>query len=197
MRIPDFSFVPAPKTPRLSREILISEKLDGCWSAVEIDEAGEIFAASRNRWITPESDNYGFARWVEGNKTELLKLGTGRFAGEWWGAGVQRNYGLKEKRFSLFNASRWHRDATTGGVFELVDNNVLNRRGPACCSVVPILYRGDFSTGIIEETLARLGAFGSVAAPGFLDPEGIVIFHTAAGICFKKTLDGDAAKGAA
>lgn len=195
MRIPEIPFVPAPKTPRLSRECLVTEKLDGCWSAVEIDEAGEIFAASRNRWITPESDNYGFARWVEENKTELRKLGVGRFAGEWWGAGIQRRYGLAEKRFSLFDVSRW------GGCpqndWKYIQDLNTGIPGPACCSVVPILYRGDFSTGMIEATLARLGAFGSVAAPGFRDPEGVVIYHTAAGICFKKTLDGDAAKGAA
>jgi hypothetical protein len=29
-----------------------------------------------------------------------------------------------------------------------------------------------------------------------MDPEGIVVFHTAASVLFKKTLDGDGHKGA-
>jgi hypothetical protein len=29
-------------------------------------------------------------------------------------------------------------------------------------------------------------------APGFMDPEGIVVFHAAAGVCFKKTIKDDA-----
>ncbi len=64
-----------------------------------------MFIGSRTRWITAQDDNHGFARWVEGNKQELLKLGAGRHFGEWWGSGIQRGYGLQkgEKRFSLFN----------------------------------------------------------------------------------------------
>jgi hypothetical protein len=34
---------------------------------------------------------------------------------------------------------------------------------------------------------------GSYAAPGFMDPEGIMIYHTAAGQFFKKTLVDDEA----
>jgi hypothetical protein len=32
---------------------------------------------------------------------------------------------------------------------------------------------------------------GSVAVPGFLKPEGIVVFHVAAGKLFKATLESD------
>ncbi len=37
---------------------------------------------------------------------------------------------------------------------------------------------------------------GSVVSPGFMRPEGIVIFHVASGQIFKATLDGDGHKGA-
>jgi hypothetical protein len=79
---------------------------------------------SRSRWITPDDDNFGFAAWVEANRDELLTLGPGRHFGEWWGSGIQRGYGLPkgEKRFSLFNVSRW------------------GESRPACCHVVPVLY---------------------------------------------------------
>lgn len=200
-------FKPFPKMARLSRECIITEKLDGTNASILIDggynhrPAGNLhtrtahdgfvmYAGSRNRQLTLHEDNYGFAKWVQENSEELVKLGPGQHFGEFWGAGIQRRYGLSEKRFSLFNASRWHRDLLNGGVFEEMPDDT-SRRGPLCCSVVPVLYQGNFSTGMIEARLTHLEAFGSVAAPGFRDPEGIVIYHTAAGICFKKTLKND------
>jgi len=39
--------------------------------------------------------------------------------------------------------------------------------------------------------MSGLRIFGSVAAPGFPDPEGIMVYHTAASQLFKKTLEGD------
>lgn len=41
------------------------------------------------------------------------------------------------------------------------------------------------------DLVARLRDEGSVAAPGFMKPEGIVVFHVAAGVSFKKTLEKD------
>lgn len=168
-------FIGFPKLSRLSREIVISEKLDGTNAQIFITEEGEMLAGSRTRWINPSDDNYGFARWSLEHAEELLTLGPGRHWGEWWGQGIQRGYGLKEKRFSLFNVARWSDDAVR----------------PACCHVVPELYRGEFNTNIIELELDLLRTDGSKAAPGFLKPEGIVIFHTAAQIGFKKTLIND------
>lgn len=172
MEIP---FTPFPKISRLTRECVITEKLDGTNAQVFITEDGQVLAGSRNRWITPESDNYGFAAWVRDNREELLKLGPGAHFGEWWGQGIQRRYGLDEKRFSLFNTARW-------------SNPVVR---PACCHVVPVLYTGDFCTSTAEDRICRLHLGGSVAAPGFMKPEGIVIFHTASGMLFKKTLEND------
>jgi hypothetical protein len=164
------------KIARLSRDCVITEKIDGTNGCIAIGDNGEFFVGSRSRWITPEDDNYGFARWAEANKDELLKLGPGRHWGEWWGAGIQRRYGLLEKRFSLFNVHRWADAAVR----------------PACCHVVPVLYSGPFTTYYATEALRSLETAGSVAAPGFMDPEGIVIFHSAAaGHLFKKTIKGD------
>src|ERR1700743_312939 len=99
------------KIPRLTREIVITEKIDGTNAQVYIyrDKNGDLQmrAGSRTRWITPEDDNFGFARWVHENKEHLLKLGKGQHFGEWWGLGIQRCYNLREKRFSLFNTLRW------------------------------------------------------------------------------------------
>jgi hypothetical protein len=164
------------KLARLSRECVITEKIDGTNGVIAIGDNGEFFVGSRSRWITPEDDNHGFARWAFDNRDELLTLGPGRHFGEWWGAGIQRRYGLAEKRFSLFNTHRW--------------SDALGAR-PACCHVVPVLYTGLFTTRDAEEVLQILAAHGSVASPRFMDPEGIVIYHTAASALFKKTIKGD------
>lgn len=200
-----------PKMARLSRECIITEKLNGTNAQILIKPACEfegtedtsdalgvfdgnvVFAGSRTRWIQPGNDNFGFAAWALANVTELLKLGPGSHFGEYWGKGIQVGYGLSERRFSLFNAARWVPAPLFGGV---IDTAVTEspRLGPSCCSVVPTLYRGPFTSGAAEAALAGLKEFGSRAAPGFKDPEGVIVYHVAAGIGFKKTLDGDAAK---
>lgn len=169
----EVEFVEFPKMPRLSREIIVTEKIDGTNAQVHITDDGRILAGSRSRWITPDNDNFGFAAWVEANKAALLELGPGSHFGEWWGAGIQRRYGLNEKRFSLFNVDRW------------------GETRPECCHVVPVMYRGNFCTQEIDYCLDRLRDFGSLAAPGFMKPEGIVAFHLAGRVGFKKTIEKD------
>lgn len=170
-----------PKMARLNREIIITEKIDGTNAQILITEDGDVFPGSRTRWIRPGDDNAGFASWVEGHKAELITLGPGRHFGEWWGSGIQRGYGLKkgEKRFSLFNTSRWGH------------NGVDFQSKPDCCLVVPELYRGPFSELAIKQALFDLELVGSFAEPGFKNPEGIIVFHTAANSGFKVTLKDD------
>lgn len=188
-------FTPFGKIPRLSRDIVVTEKIDGTNAAVIIEQlpsSGEanvkdsvgivevggisfaIWAQSRTRFITPEADNFGFARWVSENMGKLVNLGPGAHFGEWWGAGIQRGYGLKEKRFSLFNVKRWATRAEECG-----------------CHVVPSLYEGVFDTNNIEHVLNTLAINGSQAAPGFMKPEGIIVYHTAGNVLFKKLLEND------
>src|SRR4051812_9704882 len=102
-------FIEFPKIPRLKRTIVVTEKLDGTNASILVPEDdGPLLAGSRTRWITPEDDNYGFARWVRDREADLrVALGYGHHFGEWWGSGVQRRYGIAEKRFSLFNVGRW------------------------------------------------------------------------------------------
>jgi hypothetical protein len=163
------------KIARLTRLCTVTEKIDGTNASITITEDGQFLIGSRTRYITPQDDNYGFAKWAVANQAELMKLGYGTHFGEWWGQGIQRNYGLKEKRFSLFNTSIWSNDAVR----------------PACCSVVPVLYSGQFNTQQIDHTLLMLKEGGSIAAPGFMNPEGVVIWHDAARIYFKKTIEKD------
>lgn len=107
-----------------------------------------------------------------------MKLGPGHHFGEWWGKGIQRNYARTEKIFSLFNTLRWTKVAP-----------------PPCCSIVPILYQGPFEDyGVmkgVKLALAALTAGGSYAAPGFMKPEGIMIYHHSARVYMKKTFEKD------
>ena len=194
------------KIPRLFRDIVITEKIDGTNAQITVinlqqmaDEnnisvghwmdkvnlyqypymaVGQeyaLLAGSRKRYISMDNDNHGFGKWVSDKREELVKLGHGKHFGEWWGQGIQRGYGLKEKRFSLFNTAKWSDDAVR----------------PACCHVVPVLYTDIFDTEIVHHTLWRLKQVGSLAAPGFMKPEGIVVFHTAGNLLFKATIEND------
>lgn len=191
-----------PKTPRLFRDMIITEKIDGTNAAVIIrrledgeepseqavaevkgdaetfDTYYEVAAQSRTRLITPgkSTDNFGFAAWVQENSEELVSLlGPGRHFGEWWGKGIQRGYGQTERHFSLFNVGRY------GHLAEMTD----------LIRTVPVLYQGPFSTDTVLAAREVMIAQGSVAAPGFDKPEGLVVYHAAARQVFKVTLEND------
>jgi hypothetical protein len=164
------------KIARLNRPCVITEKIDGTNAQILIaDDFVTMTVGSRTRWITPENDNHGFAKWCETHREELLHLGPGRHFGEWWGQGIQRNYGLKEKRFSLFNTHRWN-----------AENLHTMPVG-----VVPVLYEGPFRTDAVEQAVERLRREGSLAAPGFMKPEGVVVYHIHGAVGFKVTLEHD------
>lgn len=167
-----------PKLYRLNGPVIVSEKLDGTNGQIYITEDGQFLVGSRTRWITPAQDNHGFAKWAYDNKDAIISLlGIGRHYGEWWGQGIQRGYGLKEKRFSLFNTTKWS-----------VEQDNLRAVN---IYVVPTLYTGVFDTMVFHTILARLSEFGSRAVPGYMNPEGIVIYDTRSGVGYKKTFDYD------
>lgn len=183
-------FVDFPKLARLSREAIITEKIDGTNACIFIYplvleenkkdpniittmDGFTVRAGSREKWINlSEQDNLGFGNWVKFHAEELVRgLGEGRHTGEWWGRGIGRGYNMKEKVFSLFNVDRWKDDR------------------PACCRVVPELGRGIFNTEVVDAVLDTLKLTGSLASPGFMNPEGVIVWHVLGDVGFKKTLD--------
>lgn len=209
-----------PKTPRLFRNVVITEKIDGTNSGVQVVLASELIpeaerstayfgssaglieylnvhypqfqyvtvdgvsyavaAQSRSRLITPgkQTDNYGFAGWVYENAEMLARtLGPGIHFGEWWGQGIQRRYNLDYKKFSLFNVARWG---------DLEVDSPSKQLG-----VVPTLYEGRFDEVAVRNVLRSLEITGSSAAPGFADPEGVIVFHKDSGTWFKVTIVND------
>lgn len=172
-----------PKIPRLENEIYyITEKIDGTNGAIIIqDSAVEdgkilaransfyIWAQSRTRLITPEDDNFSFAKWVKDNAEQLISdLGVGYHYGEWWGKGINRGYGLEERRFSLFNPTK-HSDV---------------------CYHVPKIAAVSAEALIetIQDEIEQL-KMGSYAAPGYMRPEGLVIYAEKAKTYWKVIVD--------
>jgi hypothetical protein len=198
------------KIARLNRDITITEKIDGTNAAIGIiqvhsysgaaDEVAlsgvmyRVYAESRTRLLSSFDDNMGFAAWVEKYKLELTAcLGEGLHYGEWWGQGIQRGYDMEQKCFSLFNVERWREPSglLSPAILDLQDMGIK-------IDVVPVLYRGpwsyinDGSTRLAtDQAIWELRANGSLAAPGYMKPEGIVIFHKASGTLLKATLEGD------
>jgi hypothetical protein len=173
LQIPGVEFKGFPKIPRLESGFTVTEKLDGTNACVIVTEDGRVYAQSRHRILTVAHDNYGFAAWVEAHAGQLTELGPGHHFGEWWGQGINRSYGLTERRFSLFNLTKWAYER------------------PECCHVVPKLVglELDASFFVIEdcvrESIEWLQINGSQAAPGFMNPEGVVLFHHRANQLFK------------
>jgi hypothetical protein len=201
------------KIPRLFRDCVITEKIDGTNAAVGIIKVGPasighpdldspavtivtfsesekmdggkvpavsfaVYAQSRRRVISPFDDNYNFAQWVADNAVTLVRdLGPGLHFGEWWGQGIQRNYGQRQKIFSLFNVHKWE------GAAEYFETPNMR--------VVPVVDRHTFDTGVVRNALDTLLLEGSLAAPGYGNPEGVVVFHPQAGALFKATLEND------
>jgi hypothetical protein len=156
-------FTPWPKTPRLFRDAAVYA----------------VGAQSRSRLIRPGDDNFGFASYVWENAAALIAaLGPGVHFGEWWGSGIQRGYGLEkgDKRFSLFNVHR----------YAAVEGSDVPGLG-----VVPVLDTHTFDTYRVQIALDDLVRSGSYAAPGFMRPEGVVVFHSQSRSVFKALIDND------
>jgi hypothetical protein len=202
-------FTEFEKISRLNREVICTEKIDGTNGQVhirpaegselemgydtQIEVAGVphyIRAGSRNRWVLHigTDDNNGFGRWVYQHAHELAALGAGSHFGEWWGQGIQRKYGLSEKRWSLFNVGRWVQDNGTMDTPPLTEKQLY---APLCCHVVPILAVGIGTDEPVNRALELLRSSGSVASSGFMKPEGVVAFHTHSRTLFKVTLERD------
>lgn len=187
------------KTPRLYRDVHITEKLDGTNAQITImpatndwyesddwipalttafDGALILFAGSRNRIIRPGkgTDNYGFAQFVHDNAEELATaLGVGRHYGEWYGNGIARGYDLPEKRLALFSP-RWQQAEAAGELPDRVE-------------AVPLIKQVRFDQVNFVQEISDLVRHGSHAAPGFMNPEGIMVHHSASKQIYKLPIE--------
>lgn len=189
------------KTPRLFNSLMtVTEKIDGTNCAIHIHLKEEVergiidgsltdvsvshvydwavYAQSRNRLLSEDNDNHGFARWVAQNAESLfIELGQGLHFGEWAGKGINRGYDAEDKSFFLFNTEKWdERNLTTPGL-----------------RVVPTMATGMFSEFAVLRCIEELED-GSDAYPGYMNPEGLCVYHHSSNKVFKYTLNGDGHK---
>lgn len=174
---------------RLSSQVTITEKVHGTNAQILIQDnvmiptddpmvfnvETTIKAGSRTRWLELGDDNYGFAAWVHANKEALIAaLGPGRHFGEWYGSGVNSGYGLEKgiKRLALF------------------DQRFADKLLPEGVIVVPVLYRGPYTSTCVDNVMAELKK-GSVISPGFDKPEGVVIRFERNGAMFKNVFEAE------
>lgn len=149
--------------PKMTRNnpflVTITEKMDGTNACIIIEEGKVVGVQSRHRFITPESDNYGFAQWVKANEEELLGLGDGYHYGEWVGLGIQKNpHNLLYKKFFLFDTKRW--------------DTFLR---PACCEIVATVFEGEMDRNTVPELLEQM----LLNATAEESPEGVVVYYHA------------------
>lgn len=137
-------------TTRENKNKTITEKIDGT-NACIVAQDGKVTAQSRKRIITPDDDNYGFAKWVYDNAGALLDtLGYGYHYGEWYGEGIQKNpLGIEGKRFALFHATKY--TESNGFDLERVDG----------LETVPLLHHGQCDVWTIPNIMQDLETYGS------------------------------------
>lgn len=163
-------------------QMQVTQKIHGSNAQVAIftnPDTGEVevLAGSRTRWVSPGSDNYGFAAYVYEHKAEFIeKLGLGIHFGEWAGPGINSGEGLSEKTFVLFDFWKYPPE----------------RPLPPRCKVVPVLYTGPIDTTKIVDIMNDLQANGSKLVPGYMHPEGVVV--TIGGARYKQVFQAEETK---
>lgn len=179
-----------PKIEQIGKlHMSITQKIHGTNAQIYIyheNQSWQVKVGSRTRWLTPEDDNYGFAKWVHENANELIKLGEGRHYGEWCGKGINSGEGLSIKTFILFDW--WKYTDKEKFPFHPFVSETLPIR------TVPVLYTGAFSYEKIDEVMNTLKTEGSRLTPvgWFMKPEGVVIDIN--GQKFKKVFDPEETK---
>jgi hypothetical protein len=205
---PLFEFTAWPKTARLLRDVVITEKLDGTNGAILIQRVSSdrmiellsmedpsdggviayvgtdegdywaVGAQSRNRLVNVHADNQGFAKWVLSHARTLIE-----------DLGEGRHYGefwgnKIGRGYGLPDGER--RFSLFNPSFGFGENYGYPK--PSAdgtyqvqtpgLSKVPLLYEGPLDTDRISHVLRTLQENGSYAARGFDRPEGIVVYHT-------------------
>jgi tRNA-binding EMAP/Myf-like protein len=137
-------------------------KLDGTNGGVRIFPDGRIFAQSRTQIITPESDNMGFAAWVDRHQDYFRSLKSDRaiaIYGEWCGRGIQKRTAISQLNRQIFAIFAIQYGGCDGMVAQ------LEVRPDAIAKILPK------KTQEIEDDLFILPFYGEAIALDFGDTE--------------------------
>ncbi len=172
-----------PKTKHVDKvlgSVIVTEKIDGTNACLVFEEDGTMYAQSRNRIITPATDNQGFARWAYYHQDELFNiLGPGRHFGEWWGRGIGRKYNMEHNVFSVFNNGRFYK-TDPGTTMDSMSTRAATSSIFDQVSAVPLIYTGEYNSPDMNMAIAELANGSSKAAAAynvdFKDPEGVCYY---------------------
>lgn len=160
-----------PKIPRLENlTCQVTEKLDGTNAliALQTNEDGtrSIKIGSRNRWITVEDDNQGFAKFCVENIDWIQNLPDGFHYGEFMGPKINGNrIGLDTHKLYLFDQRLRSIDLGSNIdfvpvlIYQIELESFLEAAGQ-----YPVYFKGIFDNEFPEPFLQQLR------------PEGIMIF---------------------
>lgn len=158
-----------PKIQRYEKGMaVITEKIDGTNACIVFDVDGNLTCQSRNRIIVPGDDNAGFAQWAHANEAALFDFfGPGRYFGEWFGCGIQRGYGMRERVFAPFNTGRFTMDDYDCGGW------------PDGVSYTPVMNVVQLTelNAAVNQSMEMLAANGSFTRQGWgWTPEGCMVW---------------------
>lgn len=203
-----------PKTPRLNRDIVITEKIDGTNAAIQI-----VKLTDENSWVVdgeprqfPSSlDNEKVTAFleVEGehyavvaqSRNRIITPGKGTDNAGFAGWVRESAYTLVQDLGEGIHFGEWWGQSIQHGygmdrkVFSLFNTHRWGSKAQLFRTenlrLVPVLYAGPFDQDAINRVLEDLNAFGSYARAFHPKPEGIIIYHTAAKQVFKVLCEND------
>jgi hypothetical protein len=200
-------FEPWPKTPRLYRNVTITEKIDGTNAAVIVKEFPygthvDGVPANAKLVLGPgKMDNDGLPAFeylvAAQSRRRIITPGNDNhgFAGWVWENAEYLARTLEEGHhygewWGVGIQRGYNMSKRVFSLFNLrrwghieFDNDQLR--------TVPIVFSGPFSDVAVENALARLEYDGSLAAPGYDRPEGVCVFHEDSNQVFKVALTND------
>lgn len=204
-------FTPWAKTPRLFRDCIITEKIDGTNSAVKFVKSINVLPGMENLVQAREGETLKFT----GNDVPMLQRGD-----DWYAMYVQSRKRLITPKEDNYGFARWCYDNAETLLDDLgegthfgeywgrgiqkrytIDHKrfSLFRAGmykdvtfsTPNLDVVPIVYEGPFDTEVIRDLVSWLKVSGSMVDPKCDRPEGLIVYHTAASQVFKVLCEND------
>lgn len=125
-------------------------KLHGTNAAVQRTPEGTLECQSRERIITPEDDNHGFARWVDSHREEWLRAimpGTVVF-GEWCGPGVMKGVAISRVASKVFAVFAMLVPNGAGGRDLLIEPSEIAKILVPWTPCVVLPWHGDFTVTV-------------------------------------------------
>lgn len=198
-----------PKTPRLFRDITVTEKIDGTNAAIIVSDP---FAFGTHIEGHPEGTRLAFGPDDEGGTPDLEYLVSAQSRKRLVTPGKQTdNYGFAGWVYDNANAlaqllgpgyhyGEWWGNGINRGYdqtekhFSLFNTHRyagIKEASMGLLDVVPVLYQGPFSEEAIRDALYELDGWGSAVAPEFSNPEGVIVYHSASSQVYKVLIEHD------